>query len=440
MYPRQPIEYRALDIVAADQGYVYEKLLGVDAADGTTTPPPTNVGHNHSEAGNRIYKALLTSAWGCTDGEDQAIWSTASIEQRSFTVWPTSATTTLNAIRMLSMIFYVPAAFVDQKLVFAMDCDGRPRGLASIYDDTLAAVETDKALQPLHESLLMFEQSGASSFYGFDFEVSAAGVYVIDIYTNIAADQEPLIIRGCMVVPDLDPKKAGPYAKTHDVSASNYITVGDPDNSNAWHPIDDVWTSSDRPLGAGMMLIANNNAFLYESATGVVVPGNATRTASGHIHNGAAGYGDEIEFPVGAWCFGSAFPVSSTEVWGNNARAPIPDSGGVSREVFRTRVYIPSSSTTANLKCWALVAGDTGKAGTIEVVVSVGGNTQTFTSTGATSADPAYLDIVGGTAFGSYSGGSVNVVIVKVRLTAATTGPGEAGKPRVLGVCLAVVP
>jgi len=445
MFPRQPIVYTSQSVTAQDQGYVYERLTNRDAADGSTSPPPTNTGHDHSEPGNRMYRPLLAQAFGAQDGMNDTIWANAAVEQRPYTIWPNPSTTAVYSIRMLSMIFYVPTAFVDHRLVFAMDCEGRPRGLASVYDDTLSSVTFNNALQPLWQTVGMFAQSGAQSHYGFTFEVSAAGVYVIDIYTNLPVSEsggDEFKILGCMVVPEIDTALAGGYPReTQDAAASNLIQVGDTDNSNAWLPLDSNWTTEMGPLDAAPMLIANNNAFLYEKATGVPVPGNATLTASGHNHSGSGGLGAEIEHAIAAWCFGGAFPTTTTEVWGNNSRAPIPDNNNVSREVFRTRIYMPDSNGVANLKCWVLVGGETSKCGTMEVVVHVGGSSQTFTSTGSGSTDPAWLDIIGGTAFGSYSGGSVNVVRVLVRLTVDTApAVSESGKPRVYGVCLALVP
>lgn len=424
LQPRMPITYLHLDTTAADQGYAFEKLTHLDAADGTTSPPPSNTGHNHSETGNLIYRPFMTQSWGLENGMNLFQNGTDNIDQGPYTIFPTSASTVTTDARAFCVMFFVPASFVDRDIIFGVNVEGEPLVLATLYNSSFSVVSGYQSI-PLQDiamasSMVAEADYGLGATYGLRFSVSSAGLYVFDCRTGFDADTAPRKFKGCFVVPEISISNRSSFGyDTPDALSSNNIQVGDPDNSNAWHPVDSELTNEERPLDCGLMIVANNSAFIYERATGNVLPGNATITAGGHNHSGTSGYGREFEYPMGGWSFGGKWDSALTEVFGNGSRAPAPNTSGTWQEIFRTKIYTPTAASSGNLKCWILLEHDSSKGSTVEVRVNLGGTTQTFSSTGTASTH--LLNLIGGTAFSSHSSGSGESFTIEVRRTVAGT-------------------
>lgn len=395
-----PIKATQVINTAEDQARVYEILTGLDA-DGSGTAT-TNAQHDHSENGNSIPRPLAVWQYGtrgphgrtaASDVLSSAYAAPLSIDETD----AAAAKSTGNVA--VPVLFYVPTSMVGRTLLFAIHSLNDPGFTATLYNSSMVADAsyTDVRLRRL--SHLAFDAQGVDaalestanllsrsqrSQYGFSFSVGAAGVYCILAKYNVEQTNRYREIYGGVIVPCFDSTGGGFIAPTpsYESIPSNRVYV-----DSAWQPIDGNIIKTDGPLNAaGLAKIAENNAWLYEKATGLPAPGNITTTVSGHTHDGSSSNGAEIGYMVHNGVLGGhvSDPGAGVELYGNRVICATV-TGTSARVVAIGKVYVPKSINTAvgasNIKFAALVYNDGVATNQQRVIASFGSTSLAFDDT-----------------------------------------------------------
>lgn len=377
----EPIRAADLATLADDQAFVFEKITGTSAADGTSASTVTK--HTHAEEGNLIFRQLA-----CQIFEVNA--SAYAQDFATFRIVTTTSTTPATYRPMAGLVF-VPRGFENRPIAVIFDCQGNPRFKLSVYDDTMAVVTDQENLPLLNgygsgliESMVVDANLDAQATFATTFEVPAAGVYVLDFETDVQAVPEERVVRSFMVIGAYDPMMRGSVPEPPESTGTN-VTVGDPDNSNAWHPVDDKLVTANEGLhSATTVILTHNNNRNFEQLTGNPAPGNAAMTLSrGHNHDGDGQDGEEIEFTLWNATLGGD---AQANTYGFRAKGPTADdtTGGV---VAAGYAYAPntvnSAAANSKVKFAALVWCESGKGSTMQVIATFGSTTKTFQTTGA---------------------------------------------------------
>lgn len=450
--------------IAKNQGYVCELLTGRDASSSAFSSTSTVTAHNHSEDGNRIYRHFVAQQFGTTI----KFTSTAdyATETNSCPItYSTDTSATGITVSAIYTVFHVPRGHTDQDIVCYVNTNATdPRLRAVLRDSSLATVSgyDGVSLQPYGSVSStvkdMFFVSGSEDVYGFVFQVTTAGLYTIELTTEMIpqSEQRRIFFLGVVPVHDRSIMSGIAYPTTSAWSyGENAVTVGDPDNSNRWHPLDSNLTAADNPLSsAGLVLMAHNQHLLHELATGLPAPGNDALTISqGHRHGGVPNAGTgldnadggEIEYPHLNVTWGAKLSTSYTELFGNRSRAVYVTATGAARTIAKGRIYLPysvnvnaSAPNLSNLKVAVLVECDGVKGDAIDVTVALGGTTKTFRSSLATTGTQLLTSPTSGTNNFAYTANAKNDFTISATMNVVTGPSPSTGYVR--AVCAYVDP
>lgn len=431
-------------VIAGDQALVYE-VVANRAADGGLSP--ATPGHDHSEAGNRLYWPVLYHCFG-----DQVATAhiSSSAGYADDTWWRNQPayitenmlTVTTSGLTVFVFPFFVPPAFAGRDYELAFRCNEHPGftiTLESPIGTEVGAAQT------------LFEDGGG--VWSCVLTPPASGLYVVRVRTYMlhrSGDEyrRRIIYEMCLrpvadgALASLPRKPARP--------AANGVVVGNPEAANNWRPIDELLAADFMPTGTVQLLNAGNDTMLQERALGIPATGNATPTLGGHVHSGATAMGAEFAANVACWSLG-CYAKDSTQIGGDGS---IYDGfygqgliGPAVRNtthrivlvgVVRTPVSAHTSSATSRLKA-AVVGYEHGssKSGTnlsVRITTSDGATSTTRTLISAGAVDD-YVLLQSAAGFGFASGGYTTVV-VEVAETTAT----DAWSVGLSGVCLYLDP
>ncbi len=436
-------------VTGADQAMVYEKLTGRDASTGAGTAPVNTV-HTHAETGNIMLRPLAAWQFG-TRGPNGVYSSTAAVTTFAAPLifQETTATTPVSDFLAMAPLFYVPASMINRDLVLILDCAGDPDMYATARDSAGTAVTgyANMRLIPtgsLSNSVVVgfIESSGIAEPYACTFQVTSAGLYYLDVRTNLRAVDGTRIVYGgvVMMAPDITRIMQGSITPWEDApDGTNPVPVGDVDNANAWHPMDSALATPDAPMSTAFTTIAQaNNTFLGEKAMGTITPGNISPTVPGHAHTGANGDGPEIECNHWGVTKGGYWG-STAEVYGAGANAPYVYNDIVASVFAKGRVYMPNSANvtigTSKVKFAVLLYGDTGKGNLPKVNVTFGATTKSFQHTGAApTTQVVSTPTAGNNEFAYTANGAVDFSVELITKAPA----GSVGECRVLSACIYV--
>lgn len=378
----EPIRAAELATIADDQGFNFEKMTGKSAADGTSASTVT--GHTHAEEGNLIFRSFSTQVFEVNASALAADWGTFTIS--------TTTSTTPATHRPLADLIFVPRGFENRPIMVLFDCEGDPRFKFTVYDDTMAAVTDQENISVLPangsgliEGIVADANLPFVATFGATFQVTAAGLYVLDFVTDLQAQVEVRKIKSYLCGAVYYPGARSEATEAAPTDTGTNVTVGDPDNSSAWHAVDDKLVTANEALHAATLsILAHNNNRNYELMTGQPAPGNAALTLSrGHNHDGDGQDGEEIEGTVWQATMGGD---DHANVYGYRAKAPQADTvtGGI---VAYGDAYLHDSANNAaansKVKFAALVWCESGKGSTMQVLATLGATTKTFETTGA---------------------------------------------------------
>jgi len=266
--------------------------------------------------------------------------------------------------------------------------------------------------------------------YAAVFQASASGLWVLEFKTNLVARQEYRQIRAMNVFAVFNPLIQGQIVDAPPaVTGASNVVVGDPDNSNAWHAVDDNLVAIDDPLHAlSTVVLAGNAALLWEKALGIPA-GNSALTATAHDHDGSSQQGPEIDEVIWAKAFGGSSSASSTIHFGRNAVAPLTVDGTFAR-VVTANVYLPKSANTtggaggtSKLKVAILMWHEGGKTAAARARVTVDADTRNFDGTAAAGLQLITTTVEGYQKFAFTSDASNGLVIDLKQQTVGTGSP-----------------
>lgn len=421
LLPLQPINAVDMQTVARDQGYAKEKLTNTNAVDGTSAPVVE--GHKHSEPGNLRYLPWFTQLWGLggTYVDLRTGAFPVGVQTGPYAITPTSSTVAQYNVTAFYVLVYVLHGWENRPLRFAIDHEGATLLSATVYDSTLTAVTglTNRALRSIGNSGQAADPVMASMSV-LDFSVSTAGLYVLDFKTSLLSTQQPRKFHGAWLWP-LPPVFRGTVGEQWEAAAVGAnVQIGDPENSNRWHPVDGNVVAEDAPYGAGPLILAHNANLLFEQATGAPTRGNESLTATPHRHAGSGDHGADIDHNVCSWSFGGRWSQGLTEINGTRAKA-FYTAGTTARTCIKARIWTPASahltggavSPTSRLRAYFLVENSDSKGDTIEVTLIISGTTYTFTSSGVDGVK-LLTTATGGITYLTYASGA-NTIEVKLR-------------------------
>lgn len=402
----EPIKAATVRVIMQDQAHAYERTTGLAADQAGTTASSINAVHKHNHStsgeGTLLFRQFASMVYGTKgpNGEKDFATYTLTTYAGPFNITETSSTVDEDDLPCIPALIYVPSGWVDRDIVMVIDASSDPDMEVTIRNTSGTAVfgpvrvrQSGTTGSPLADVMVGLAGPGGNAWAAV-FQVASSGVYWVDVRTTLRENGGTRVIYGWTITGVcrytrgivLDRNAWTPYRD------GNNVQVGDPDASNAFQPIDDVWCPSggDSPLHVGLIQkLTENAALIYEKATGLPAPGNETLTIStGHTHSGAAGEGPEIGVAHVACSFGGFAGVGSayTEITGNRSRCPdvINTTTGIAG-IGRT--FMPRSANTSagtsKLKCAVLVYGEgskTGGACEINVDMSFGSTTKTFQS------------------------------------------------------------
>ena len=444
-----PIKATQVINTAEDQARVYEVLTGLDA-DGSGTAT-TNAQHDHTEFGNAIVRPLAVWQYG-TRGPHNAFvaGNTASAYCGPYTIHQTDTAGKGTYQVVAPILFYVPTASTSRDIVLALECNTDPNMHVTIYDatntpDSIFANVKLRSLQFLIqdnagevgsgtgiEPADVFTTVGAlhaanRDQYGIVFNVASAGLYYAVVYYDPDDTNFRREIFGGIIMPCYNLDQVGFVAVPPSSAgiASNRVHV-----ESSWQPIDGNLIETDGPLNAAALCkIAENNAWLYEKATGLPAPGNITSTVAGHTHDGSSSNGAEIEFTLHQCVLGGmvADPGAGTDVFGQHSICPKATSTGQDL-VTVGKCYVPKSINTAvgasNVRFAALVYNDGVATNQQRVSATFGSTTLTFADTaGGVAGEFEVLTTPGaGANRFAFTQNTQNTFSVEYRANTITTG------------------
>ena len=401
----EPIKAAAVRVIMQDQGHAYERTTGLKADQAGTTASVTNAAHKHNHStsgeGTLLFRHFASWVYGTRgpNGTLDSFTPGLTTYAGPFNITETASTVDADDLRCMAPLIYVPSGWVGRDIVMMLDTSSDPDMWFTVRDTAGAAVTgyENVRLQPAG----LFGSTDADQLsvgfaplvFGAVFQVASAGVYYLDVRTNLRENGGVRVVYGGTIVGvcRIDRGVVLDRRAWTQYNDGVNVQVGDPDASNAFQPVDDMWAPSagDSPLHVGLVQkLTENAALIYEKATGLPAPGNDALTITrGHTHSGAAGEGPEIGVAHVGCVLGGFAGVSDalTEITGSRSRCPcVTDTNPACVAVGRT--YMPRSANvttgTSKLKSAVLVYVDGAKgAPEIEVDLSFGSTTRNFLST-----------------------------------------------------------
>lgn len=441
---RAPIQASDWGEIAADQALVHETLTHKNA-DGSGGAPPTNVGHSHKESGNLLYWSLCSQMFGTHVDTTLTTIPTGSAPY----LISSGTSPTAEDLMVLGQPVFIPVGWENKTFVVLLECNGWFNGdlrfslnlldssLANVtgYEPGLVSFDQARAVDAVSNLASEVGDEDLKYLYAATFSVSSAGLYIVRVRHLVNTAGEGRTIHSLNIFPAVDPATRSLMTPAKwPTSTGTNVQVGDPNNSNAWHPIDSAIVADNFPHGPIIMKNGHNGNLLQELATGWPAAGNASLTVSrGHDHRGSGNDGKEIERMVAGWCFGSDSSNAAIDGTTNNSKA-IRLTSTSFKTVLRAWVRTPqsanNSSGTSKLKCAIYCRSEDAKATErLEVRVIIGGTTVDYVANGASGA--IYKLLTSASAFAFTSGGQTSVEIQARNNTGGTPDP-----VMIFGVCL----
>lgn len=421
-----------LQVIADDQGYCWESVTNTSAADGSSAP--TVAGHTHQETGNLMFALLASNHFG-TDGPLEAPWdTTVLVDQAPLTIASDTTTTAVSDHPVLYQLLYVPKGFENRDIVVLFDCWHDPRLTMTLRNSSLTAVSgyTNVAVVPATSFTGEIETLTAGlapqDTYAAIFQASASGLWVLEFKTNIVARQEYRQIRSMNVFAVFSPFTQGAVVDAPPaVTGASNVVVGDPDNSNAWHAVDDNLVKTDDALHAlSTVVLAGNAALLWEKALGIPA-GNSALTATAHDHDGSSQQGPEIDEVIWAKAFGGSSDPSSNVLFGRNSVAPRTVDTTFQR-VVTANVYLSKSANvtggaggTSKLKVAVLLWHEATKTAAARARVTVDADTRNFDGTAAAGLQLLTTTVEGYQKF-AFTSDALNGFVIDLKQQTGGTG------------------
>lgn len=343
-------QIRAEDMTntAADAEHIRTQLLTVD---------------HHANQGNRLFHPIATAMFGATNLAPPLTIPTGTGEGK----------------RLFSTLIYVPQRLVDAPLFVVINAKPTLNFRVNVSDDTLTELASPNGvlnLVQLRDSPEVFGLHGKDWAIG-SFSVSTSGVYCLDV--SVGFQEGNLLeseVYSFHVCPTPSPV-TGPFTAPAALNLSAHTI-------RAHQTVDPATTAADGPMGQAVMMVNENMARLVEEATGLPVPGNSTRTATPHTHDGTTGIA--LDQCIASLTFGiraNGVTGVTLEATGNNSAAPATASttlDTVAQFAVRTpvRTYttasttFPPASTDSKLRVAVLVENDTTKHATALCWVVIG--------------------------------------------------------------------
>jgi len=443
----EPIKASTLKTLADDQAFGYEKISSRNA---TGSGASTVARHTHEEAGNIVFLPLGFQQFGCNGTQQFSAYDGITEQHQSAYVLQSIQGTTAAVadFRVMAMLVYVPASFTANSVVCCalFHVDGDPRFEVNVYDSGMVLITGGSRIRakpaetlPTAGAMVLDGNMGGAELYGVEFTPTSAGLHVVEVMTTINTYDERRVIHSMSVFGVVDPNTRGPIVDVSNTYPSNTVTVGDPDASNAWSPVDDIFFSADSPAHtAGTVMLTTNAARTYELATGVPAPGQSSLTvAQGHDHYGPSSErNDEIKMSHFTCALGGMSGQLSTaafEIFGNRSLAPRPVNGTghliLSSEFFMHDAANVTVAGGSRLLVAMLVEVQSGKGGNVmEVGTTVGATTQATTCN-----ESASLQIKLAATANEFTPNAVNQLIVTARLS---TLVDANARNQVLSVCV----
>ena len=447
----EPIKAADVRVVLQDLAYAYERTTGLAADQAGTTASATNAAHrhNHSTSGEGTLLFRHFASWvygtrgpnGLTDTNNAAISTYAA----PFTILETSTTTDADDLACMQPLIYVPSGWVNRDIMFLLDTSSDPDMRFTVRNTAGTAVTgmSDLLMQSVNglpsQDAVLLGASYSPSAFGNTFQVTSAGVYRLDVRTNLRAGVRSRIIYGGTVVGVCRPDRGivldrRAWSRT---ASGTAIQVGDADASNAWAPMDDIMAPSggDSPLSTALVFKANENAALiWEKATGLPAPGNDALTITrGHTHSGASGEGPEIGVAHVACVFGGFAAAAPTEAFGNRAISPQNDSTTL-RTTSLGVTFMPRSANVlvanSKLKSAVCIYCESGKGNTLRATLTMGSTSLSFDSTAGGAGFEVLATPTAGSNAYAFTENASNDWAVEQRLSTA----GSAGFAQVCSV------
>lgn len=398
----EPIKAADVRVILQDQGHAYERTTGLAADQAGTTASSTNAVHRHnhstSSEGTLLYRHFASWVYGTRgpNGDTDEGNVTLSTFAAPFNITETSATTDFDDLAVMQPLIYVPSGWVGRDILFLLDTSSDPDMVVTVRDTAGTAVTGYEGIRVQPAGVItsgdaaILAASYSPSAFGAVFQVASAGVYRLDVRTNLRQNGGVRVIYGGTVVGVCRPSRGVALdrrAWTQYRDGIN-VQVGDPDASNAFQPIDDAWVAGagDSPLHVGLVQkLTENAALIYEKATGLPAPGNDALTITrGHTHSGATGEGSEIGVAHVACVFGGFAGVSITEASGQRSNAPNNDSLSTAT-LAQGVTYMPRSANVtagaSKLKSAVCIYCDAGKSYQMQVSMTFGGTSKSFNGT-----------------------------------------------------------
>lgn len=398
-----PIRSTEWGSIAGNQAKNYEDLTHKHSDGGGGAPGAPNAGHRHDSGGNLLYLPLLHQVFGDEGWQSHEDTGGHSYnhEPAVVQVYPT-ATAEANAVCWYFPIWIASgwSSKVFRAYVRFNSSDGNNPHLR-------LTLETAIGTSVSGMSNLSFEATGRGGIAVCYFTPATTGLHVLKITTSIYATASNTYhsrrFFELAVMPDIS-HFIGIQPRKPEVEPSNYAQVGDPDNSNAWHPIDNALHGIDAPCGALPLLLAHNDALIQELATGLPAAGQSALTVSdGHVHEDTGQSGRGIEMHMGAWCWGPHRRTGGVDLFnnaldGHGLRAPqVKNTTYKTVRSFDIRTPKNANRTAANSQLRAAfvgyVQGTKGSALTVRLTTNPNdgsGSTQ-YTYTASPASDTYVL-------------------------------------------------
>jgi hypothetical protein len=434
----EPIRAADVRVTLQDQAHVYEKIRGLAATQAGTSAATVNTPHAHADGGNLIVRHFASWQYGTAgpNGDTNVEINGAVTYAAPFRIVEQTTTTPDDDVHIMHPLIYVPARWVAKDIGLFLEVDADPSSRVTVFDDTGTPVTgmediPIKAAADLSGQMQLMALDYSDSTWGCVFQVSAAGLYYLRVTTNLRARAFTRRFYGGTIVGVVDMVSMRPDGiPPPPVADADPVQVGDPDASNAWQPIDDVFAPSagDAPLHAALLTkMAENNALMHERLFGLPTPGNETSTLTGHAHTGAAGDGAEIGGAHIAGVCGGVVRRRDVDVYFGQRRYPPTSQSNTLTPVAYGRAYLPNSVNTAasggtqsKIKFACVVDIDPGKGSTMQVEVTLDSATKIFESTtGGAGTEVLKTPTAGDNAF-AYNANAINDFFVDMRRTAAS--------------------
>lgn len=412
--------------VAKDDALNYELLTAKNAEGSGGASTNTAHGHNATDPGNLLFWPFATIHFGAGSAAE---FNGQVNNVFDYSLETTSGTSVTAKFVLFYVMFYVPPAWLNQDIGVFLQGSwvGEPRITAGLYDAALSG-PTGISLDVGNSPDGAVSEGGHDQWMGGNFSVSSAGVYVLEFWTDLRAVDESRFVHAVHVTPLTDSRNlAKPKAPAPQPATTTLCTVP------SWQPLDDDVATANEALGAVVLLNAQNQNLLLETATDLPAPGNATRTQRGHNHDGNNSPG--INYPVFSMTFGAPESPTGATLKGTNSNAPrsttatFRDIGEID---LRTQISTNNVAATSKLKAAVMVYSDVsgGKTGFPQVQIE--------SSTGAGPVQ--YYEAAGGYAVITRTGGEAALAFASGDFTTFTTRlanstAGTAG-PRILAMCM----